>query len=625
MKDDLEDNEFEGLISAFKKLDGPVLDDQSKLRIKNSLMTRLDAPLVFGIRKIVSETLLSVSRKVLMKENIFSMIENRFQRSFFWSNFFAFASRATALVLVLALSFGVFSFWNMDVGVVRAATFTSLESFNGQVKILRDDDFIVPEAGMEIFVNDRILTGYDGSAVIWYLDNSVSRLNHDTEVLVNQLKDSDEDDIGTYVEVAVLAGTVWSRVFNLIENDASFVVVTDDVSTSAKRGAFNISVDDEKLEIDVFNHTVDVKTFDGVSKVVSGNKVVVDTDSGKVESTGSLNEIEKNDQWIAGNLESDKQYLDDVEQRLLVAQMEASGFESGEEISFGRSFSESTLLFFTFDDVKKKKLELDIAEKDFVAALLTLNTPGVAEGQKARAMEVIEYFAASVKDFYAFVDQIALTDSSYAQELRDYVKIKVLLQKRDLMVFLPDSPAYFAKVVIDMLELFGATDDSELAEINIGQAVEKLAVAEDIKDRGNEDLAIQVIADSTEQISGAIEIIDSIETGDAVSVADVGDAVGKVVDNIDLIQALDVVTVGEINELVSDVARASASQNIEVVLPVVEMPVDVVTEIPSVPDVISSEEIQGNNGEVNNNEVETVTDGPFGVRVKGDKVLPPSF
>lgn len=620
MKDDLRDNEFDGLIDAFKKLDKPLLDDQAKLRVKNSLMSRLDAPLAFDIRRLVADTFLSISRKILIKENIFSTIENRFQRRFFWSHFFAFASRATALVLVLAVSFGVFSFWNMDVGVVRAATFTSLESFDGQVKVLRGDDFVVPTAGMEIFVNDKILTGYDGSAVVAYFDNSLSRLDHDTEVVVNQLKDSDEEDTSTYVEVSVLVGKVWSRVVNLVEADASFVVEANDVYTAVKRGAFNISVDDEKLEIDVFNHAVDVKTSEGVSQVVSGNKVVVDADSGKIESARGLQEDEKNDKWIVDNIESDKQYLGDVEKRLIVAQMEASGFENDNDISFGKSFTESTLLFFTFDDVKKRKLELDIAEKDFVAALLTLNSADVTGEQETKAIEVIQSFASQVRAFYAFVDQIALTDEAYAQELRDYVKRKILLQKRDLIVFLPDSPLYFAKGVIDQLELFGAIDDSELVAINVAQATTKLAVAEDIKDRGDEDLAVQVVAESTSQITGAIEIIDAISESGDVSVADIDDAVDSVVDNIGLIQALDVVPVGQINELVNNVAEVTGVTEIVVTPPPVS-----VSDIPTVPDVISRDEFAANAGEVNNNEPETVTEGPFGVRVKGDKVLPPSF
>lgn len=620
MKDDLRDNELEGLIDAFKKLDKPLLDDQAKLRVKNSLMSRLDAPLTFDIRRLVAGTFLSISRKILIKENIFSTIENRFQRRFFWSNFFAFASRATALVLVFAISFGVFSFWNMDVGVVRAATFTSLESFDGQVKVLRGDDFVTPTPGMEIFVNDKILTGYDGSAVVAYFDNSLSRLDHDTEVVVNRLKDSDEEDTSTYVEVSVLVGKVWSRVVNLMQADASFVVEANDVYTAVKRGAFNISVDNEKLEIDVFNHTVDVKTSDGVSQVVSGNKVVVDAGSGKIESARGLDEDEKNDQWIVDNIESDRQYLGDVEKRLIVAQMEASGFEKDSDISFGKSFTESTLLFFTFDDVKKKKLELDIAEKDFVVALLALNSADVTGEQETKAMEVIQYFASQVRAFYAFVDQIAVTDIAYARELRDYVKRKILLQKRDLIVFLPDSPLYFAKAVIDELELFGAIDDSELVAINVAQATTKLAVAEDIKDMGNDDLAVQVVAESTSQITGAIEIIDSISASGDTSIADIDEAVGSVVDNIGLIQALDVVPVSEINELVNNVAEVTGVNEIVVTPPPVG-----VSDVPTVPDVISQDEVRGNVGKVNNNEPEAVTDGPFGVRVKGDKVLPPLF
>ena len=161
-----------------------------------------------------------------------------------------------------------------------------------------------------------------------------------------------------------------------------FVVEAMGVSTAAKKAAFNVVVNNKKLEIGVFNHAVEVENAGEVETVVTGEKLVVGNGSSKISELGRK---EKNEIWITENLQDDREYLVKVEKQLLQAKRTAVGLEDAEDVSFGSSIKQDALLFVTFDDVKKKKIELDLAERDFMAAQIKLLELDLSEEGKAQS------------------------------------------------------------------------------------------------------------------------------------------------------------------------------------------------------------------------------------------------
>jgi len=143
----------------------------------------------------------------------------------------------------------------LELGVVEASSFTTLEYSEGDVQVLRDGREIGVLPGMEIMEKDVILTD-EGTAVVKYLDDSVTRLANNTRVYVKELQRGNLA-IDTKVKIFVNEGTVWSKVVNLYDSKSSFSIESDDVLTSAKRAAFNVKVDDGVTEVGVFNNSVE--------------------------------------------------------------------------------------------------------------------------------------------------------------------------------------------------------------------------------------------------------------------------------------------------------------------------------------------------------------------------------
>lgn len=465
------------------KVNTPILSEERKRAMKEHLLSQIALPVeerktsfVSGLFAAVSGFVMDSVAKANLKARILEAIEDSPQRRFFIANFFAFNKRLMSSAMVFALVFGMFAFVNVDTRVVRAAGFTKLDDFSGDVFIERGDAVVKPYVGMEIREKDEIVTSENGEAIISYFDDSVSRLAAGSKLVINTL--DDRDTVRSYVEVSLRSGVMWSRVVDLVESKSAFVVEAAEVYTRASRAAFNLSVDAESVEIGVFSNSVNVNLGDDVHKLVSGQLAVVEGDSGftKVEDVRKSSEDLA---WVQSNLESDKVHISEVEQRLLAAKMEAIGVEVDDEITYENSLRENALVFLTFDDVKKQQLELDLAEKNFIAAQVQLHDGELTEEEKAEANAVIEDFTSHGEEFNAMVEEVAHTDEEYAAELKLYLEDKILASKKELAVVAPDSPLYDAKEAVEELEL-SVADVDDVAAIKLVQVEEKLSMEEEV-------------------------------------------------------------------------------------------------------------------------------------------------
>ncbi|MBI2634635.1 FecR domain-containing protein [Candidatus Peregrinibacteria bacterium] len=586
---------MDNLAELLQKVEKPVLNDRKKGLMKQRLFQKMtgrprpEMSIFDFLKEAVRNIGLSMEQKVMLKEKVFALVENHVQKRFFWSNLFVFNKKLVSLALVVALFFTVTSFLNINTSVVWADNFTKLDYFQGPVLVERDGQFRPAYLGMKIMEKDKIVTADGAQAVINYFDDSVTRLAGDTSVVVNSLQRGGGGN--SYVEVSLLDGNLWSKVIGLVGEDSSFVVESKDVYAASKRAAFNVEADDERLQIKVFNHVVDVKSAGGQEKVGKWKKIVVEAGTQKISNVRALAAEEKNDEWVQKNLESDKEYADQVEQKALVAKMEAVGMESvDEELPAGNSLRENALLFLTFDDVKQKKTELDLAEKMFLAAQVKLNDPDMNEDEKKQAEVAVGAFADAGEEINVLIKDVATKDENYALSLRKYLDEKISNHKKELNVILPDSPLYQMKTIINEMEMSAVDGNVEIAELKVEQAAERFADVEDMIDSAETNLVNEVIEQYTEEVTLAAEAVDAVEET----------AVKK---QLEL----------EVNGLLEAIATVSG-QDEAVAMAAGETGVADEGDATAVSDAVGAN--------VGDDDLQ-LHDGPFGVTIQGDKPLPP--
>lgn len=472
------DLQIEQLKNALKSIGKPCLNEMRRDSMKASLMRKIDSGVVQYVKEADKELEVPVYTKVLLKEKIMSAIVDVVQERFSWSGFFMFNKRLVSSMMLFVMVFGLFSFVNFDVNVARADAFTTLDNYNGDVVLYRKGEYVNIKKGMELFEDDSLITGDDAFAVVKFFDDSVSRLNSSTEIVVKKLA-RPRGVVTSQVEVEVLDGNVWSKVVNLVEDDSSFSVEAKDVNFSTKKGAFNVEVEEDgRVEVGVFDDVVQVKKDFGKLDLERGKKVILDDESVAIEE---ISDDEMKEDWIASNLNSDEEYLIEVEERLIVARMETLGVDDFDEVSFENTLREDAKLWLTFDDVKKSKIELELAEKKFVAAQLKLEDPRLEENERVLINEAIDNFGKEVDEFYSLVSEVSATDDEYASELEEYVEEKVLSQQKDLNLVSEEDASFEAKELVDSLvekkkEVVAEKDD------------EKVVVETKEKDEDEDDL-----------------------------------------------------------------------------------------------------------------------------------------
>lgn len=626
----MEEN-LEKLVQDLKMVEKPSLLTEKKKLIRAHLIGQLslkpEEVNSFGFARLIKAILLSVKdfkldnfKKVSLKERILDAIQIRSQRRFFFADFFSFGRRLVSGVLVFALIFFSYSFLSSDPPVAMASNLTMIDSFDGDVMLERDGQQMDIYLGLQIFEDDKIRTGNEGTVVVRYFDDSVSRLASNSELIINKLTKGDLAS-KSYIEVSVLSGNLWSKVVNLVQSSSMFTVRASDVYATTKRAAFNVKVENNgDLEIGVFQHNVNVKTNGDDEKIFSGNKVVVPKANKHAKAIKSLNDKEKNQEWIKTNLEDDKTYLTAVEQELLDAKLEAIGVSESEDFSFETSLTDETLVFLTFDDVKKAKLRFGFAEQDFIAAQVKLGEEDLDEEQSEEISEVMHEYYTQVKGFYELIEEVKKTDLAYAQELESFIKDKISSQKAGLSFALPAEPTYEAKKVLEEAELLAIKNQTDLVEIKADRAVEKLYLMEEAKASGDLASASSAEQEYKQEISGMMEIAGSIDQAKLEPKKQI--LAEKLNENIEILDAANLINEKELTAIKADVAQIFAVDGVpkgEIKVPAtggstsggtVKEPAVKEPEIQPLPPLL---------------EVEPVQDAKFGAKVKGDKVLAPLF
>lgn len=617
---------LEELIARLEATDKPTFDSEKRTAMKQRLMNKINLTshqrvvahparhgalasdysifsLVGAVRLLSEKVQLGTGKKAEIKEKIMERIEMVPQTRFFMSNYLGLMKKMVSSALLIVLAFGMFSFMSVETYVVSAGTFTMLDSFKGDVSIQRLQNLIPASVGMALMENDRVVTGANGAAVIRYFDNSVSRMSNNTQLQINKLVSPNDNSVNTYVEVSLVEGQIWSRVLNLVESDSSFVVKANEVSAAAKKAAFNVEVDHKNVQIGVFNHAVSINNAGKTENVLSGEKLVVSNDRSNISV---LNLSEKDSGWVKENLQNDHEYLTQVELRLIEAKRVAVGLNAAGDVSYSNSLKEDALLFLTFDDVKKKKFDLDLAERSFIAAQVKLSDPTISDEDRVDAQAAMQKFGDKLKGFYQMVAEVEHTDKEYAKELRGYVDSKVLVQKKDLNMVLPDSPNYLAKNILDDAQLVGTDNQADKLRLRVDQAADKLASAEDAKDSGKVELADKAMDDYKKDISGLVTMIDNLPKDDLMIKEELST---KVADNIDLLKSIDGASTG-----VNVVAKEEVKPLGEIVTTVTVEPVVIAAPVAPTPDPIEIAEPV---------DPTKLVDGPYGVQMQGDKPLPP--
>lgn len=156
--------------------------------------------------------------------------------------------------------------------------------------------------GQVLNSGDRIRT-LDGSSVgIIFYDNSVMRLDENTEIVISELEIDTENYLDQNVGIEVVVGRAWSRIMNLLDLDSSYEVSTSSVAATVRGTAFSISVDEQgQTDIDVTENQVELTIYQvasGTKEIIKDNPRKLRLEAGRYISRPGFKEGAANNEFV---------------------------------------------------------------------------------------------------------------------------------------------------------------------------------------------------------------------------------------------------------------------------------------------------------------------------------------
>jgi len=466
----------EQLENALQHMEVSSLDPHVEARMKKNIFVQIEGcrqrsasldELKYVIKKIANKFEPSRLSQARIKENLMTTISAACQKDTWKKLFFSWQKGLASLMIVVIGITGVLAYI-ADIPVTRAARVTSFQSLYGTVDVLRDNNMI-PAADIDVLQEgDVIITGKDGIAVIRYFDDSITRLSYETELRIKKLYKYKDAIAETEVGLKLEKGRVWSQVINLVGEESSFQVETDEMSaTVLTTASFDMQSDnDDTTQVAVFDEVVEVSLYGEVKdtkELVGKGYIAAASESDtqiKMVSFNNSQEIEVDDQvWTDLNNLKDDEYIDDMEKEFKENVAVEAGVLPGDSLYGAKKLNESAKLTVAGNETNNAKIKVDIAEK-------RLNEAGalLVSGEEEIAGEVLDEFEHILDE----VNDVAKN----SEEVDDYVKDMIGAASKEVAVLNSDSDLYPLKEVVEQTQIDLYEEDGQ-AELSLQHRSEK--------------------------------------------------------------------------------------------------------------------------------------------------------
>lgn len=440
---------------------------------------------------------------------------------------FAIIRKATVAFVIFI--FATVTFFNFSFTAPRAAAsfVTTFDEVKGDVMVIRGSQVMPAALGFMLEADDTVRTGVDSHAAIRFLDQSVSRLDENTDVRISKLFINPDNKTETVVELVLNRGRMWSRVINLINDLSHFQVKAQNTfAVAKKKAAFDVAVSSKgQAKFSVVQHHV--------SLVVASDKKVIETTlvkgfAAEVKPVASATAViaaekapQKNDTWVADNLAQDKTYIETVKQEAQDQAQDQAKILPGSALYTMKEFSDTTKIALTLNESDRQKKIL-LAAQDKLAGAQVL----WAQGDKDKANGLISEFQRDLHLVIAWVKAYDTQDNAGdATELKVQVNQLLATYQKQFSVILPGDSLYPFKEVVGEMQVVAAPSLAGQAEQKLSNAGDKLLEAHDLADQGDEAGAAQQVEAYSKAVSEVVSEVKQLPGADKEK------AVSAIIDN----------------------------------------------------------------------------------------------
>ncbi len=436
--------------------------------------------LIVSLKRSGKSVIMPPWAKVMMKERVLEYAESgvNWGTVSIQDGFGKFLKKASALLVLAVFAFCIVVVFP-EKHVVTYAQGVFLDKVNGEVFVKRKLKMIKAKDNMLLKEGDVVVSEGNSNATICFFDDSISRMNEHTRLRIEKLYSEPYNSNFTNVELYLENGQVWTKVVNLMSG-SEFAIDTDDLRADVgKKAVFDFFAQLDGSQLSVYENVVKVESVKFTEKnkktVVAGYKAKSEESGLKIEKLPRNEVLKPTNKWIAGNLESDKQYSRD-----LIADVEKNALNPEEK-------SEQNVKSMELPGADNQIEKFENAYQAFLEGESKL-----VAGDKEGAKVLLKEFATVSEEIIAELPSLSVNDPLAAESLKVLMKEKMTSQTKDLSSALPGNSLYDAKKVMQDFELAMAENEVRKAEIQLEQAGDILLEIE------------QLIADDRDHLASSL-------------------------------------------------------------------------------------------------------------------------
>ena len=312
-------NQLEKNLKSLKNDNFFNISKQKKESIKNNIFQTIDKE-----QSLFSEVLIpfiknlkaSIKAPNSLKERILGTLFppiirlNPFSSIF---NLFSHHKKSWATFTIIIFIFSITFTFTVNPTPTYAIKKTVLEIQKGQVQINRDGIILSAKTMELLSEGDIVMTQSDSKATIYFPDDSLSRLDSQSEVKIEQVNLNLQNPANSTIEININKGRVWNNVANLDNEQGVFTVSTPQSTAKVtSKATFDIEVNDEGVNINTIQNNINitVKQTNNDYTVQEGQQATIK--KGDKQITKNTNNPE-NKKWVDENLADDTIYIAKLE------------------------------------------------------------------------------------------------------------------------------------------------------------------------------------------------------------------------------------------------------------------------------------------------------------------------
>ncbi len=250
-------------------------------------------------------------------------------------------------------------------------SYINIDKGECMVKNPWDDQYHPIRDISELVIGSNIKTGDKSSATIYFFDDSILRLDPNTELVIVKLAKHPYIPKTGIIDLKLITGQIWNRVFQVKDQFSRYIVKTDNAIITTNDAAFSVSINN-KTSIRSHENNIDIIVLNNEKKKIIANTSINNSDEINIYKDNYFVSKTKTQDtnYIKSNIKKDNIYISKLLNKSITKLFDNNHLSDKEETIASMNYKyKQALSYIKTGDKERAKTKIEEYKKDVITAL----------------------------------------------------------------------------------------------------------------------------------------------------------------------------------------------------------------------------------------------------------------